>query len=263
MIAETVYRNIALRVFDDLDILVPPDRIGAARQALEALGYRTRATPRFEEVHHAFHDLQYFRELGAGEQCLELHWDLWPPARFRSDLSGLWARSRPSSVAGVAARVLSDEDVLLHLAIHRTAAPLRLRMVCDVAELVRDRGDRIDWEALVTRAELFGARTALHMILALAEDLLGSPVPADVRTRTRPGPVRSWILDRTCGVSALFRRAADDDLKQQPRLVYRIAEQDGAWRIVRSAFAAFVRKPAKWRYQQRTAALGLEQDRRP
>jgi len=263
MIAETVYRDVALRVFDDLDILVPPGRADAARDALLGLGYRTRATPRFEEVDHRFHDLQYFRQVAGGELCLELHWDLWSPARFGSDVSGLWARSRTASVAGVAARVLGDEDVVLHLAIHRTSAPLRLRMVCDVAELVRDRGDDLDWDILVSRGELLGARTALHVVLALAANLLGAPVPSGVLGRTRPGAVKRWILDRTCGIPALFRRVADDDLKQQPHLVYRIAEQDGVARIVRSAFAALVRKPAKWRYQQRVSSFGLERHRDP
>jgi putative nucleotidyltransferase-like protein len=263
MVGESVYRNVTLRVFDDLDILVPPGQISAAREALRGLGYRTRATPRFEEVDHQFHDLQYFREVGGGEQCLELHWDLWPPARFPSDLPGLWARARPSFVAGVAVRVLSDEDILLHLAIHRTSAPLRLRMVCDVAELVRDRGDRLDWEVLVSRAACLGATTALHMILDLAADLLGAPVPADVIARTRPGLAKRWILDRTCGARALFRPVADDDLKQQPRLVYRIAELDGFARIARSAFIAVVRKPAKWRYQQRMSSFGFDRRRRP
>lgn len=261
MIAETVYRNPALRVFDDLDILVPSPRIEAARLVLQKLGYGTRAIPQFAEVTHHFHDLQYFRDVAGGELCLELHWDLWSPQRFRSDIDGLWNRSRTASVANVPVRILADEDVVLHLAIHRTTAPLRLRMVCDVAELVRDRGDRLDWEGLVGRAETLGARTALHVVLALAVDLLGAPVPDAVLQRTRPGAVKRWILDRTCGVHALFRPAADDDLKQQPHLVYRIAEQDGLAQITRSALAAIARKPAKWQYQQRTSALDPERTR--
>lgn len=261
MIAETVYRNPALRVFDDLDILVPSPRIDAARLVLRELGYGTRAIPEFAEVTHHFHDLQYFRDVAGGELCLELHWDLWSPQRFRSDIDGLWDRSRFATVANVPVRIFTDEDVVLHLAIHRTAAPLRLRMVCDVAELVRDRGEHLDWDGLVRRAEALGARTALHVILALAADLLGAPVPDAALKRTRPHAVKRWILDRTCGVRALFRPVADDDLKQQPHLVYRIAEQDGMVQIIRSALAAIARKPAKWQYQQRRSALDPERTR--
>jgi len=116
----------------------------------------------------------------------------------------------------------------------------------------------LDWDALLSRADLLRARTALHVILALAVELLGAPVPDLVVRHGRPGAAKRWILELTCGTRALFRRVADDDVKQQPHLAYRIAEQDGAAQMVRSASAALMRKPAKWRYGQGGAASGLD-----
>lgn len=250
-LVNTVYGTDGLRTFDDLDILVRRRDLDPSRAALEALGYRTRAVPLFEEVDHRFHDLQYFRPLSGRLECLELHWDLWDPRQFRSDIEGFWQRARPATIAGANRLVLSDADTLLHLAIHRTRAPLRLRFICDVAELIRARGQTIDWDALVSRAESVGARTAVHMVLDLAAQLLDADVPAETLRATSPGRVKRAMLERTCGATAMFQRVSDDDVRQQPHLVLRVLEQDGALTIARAGARAAVRKRSKWRYNRR------------
>jgi Uncharacterised nucleotidyltransferase len=250
-LVSTVYGSDGLRTFDDLDILVRRRDLDPSRAVLDALGYRTRAVPRFEEVDHRFHDLQYFRPLSGRLQCLELHWDLWDPRQFRSAIDGFWQRARPATIAGADRAVLSDADTLLHLAIHRTRSPLRLRFVCDVAELIRARGATIDWDGLVSRAESVGARTAVHMILDLAAQLLDADVPAEPLRATAPGRLKRAMLERTCGATAMFKPVADDDVRQQPHLVLRVLEQDGALTIARAGARAAVRKRSKWRYNRR------------
>jgi Uncharacterised nucleotidyltransferase len=250
-LVSTVYGTDGLRTFDDLDMLVRRRDLDPSRAALAALGYRTRAVPLFEEVDHRFHDLQYFRPLSGRLQCLELHWDLWDPRQFRSDIEGFWRRARPAAIAGADRLGLSDADTLLHLAIHRTRAPLRLRFICDVAELIRVRGATIDWDALVSRAESVGARTAIHMVLDLATQLLDADVPAETLRATSPGRVKRAMLERTCGATAMFQRVSDDDVRQQPHLVLRVLEQDGALTIARAGARAAVRKRSKWRYNRR------------
>lgn len=249
---ELVYGPDVPRTFDDLDVLVRRAELPRARKALAELGYYGRPVPRFEEVDHRFHDVQLFRPVAGGEQCLEVHWDLWPAARFDSMLDDLWRRSVTARVGGVETRVLSMEDTLLHLAIHRTSSALRLRFICDVAEIVRQRSQDLDWEQLAARAAGVQARVALHMVLMLARELLAAPVPDRILSRTRPGMLRRRLLERTCGTSALFRRVGHDDHRQQPRLAYRVLEQDRPARVARSIVAGALRKRAKLAYNRRT-----------
>jgi hypothetical protein len=249
-LAMMAYGHPALRTFDDLDILVRPDDVDASRPVLRSLGYATNEVPTFTEAHHAFHDLQWFGMLDGGRLCVELHWALWSPAFFAGDVADLWARSRLALLRDRSTPMLSVEDALLHLAIHRTSSPLRLRFVCDVAELVRRNLD-LDWEALLERAAAYRARTALFAALDLAARLLDAPVPPAVLQRLRIGAVKRIALERTCGITALFRPVAADEMKQQPRLLYRVLEQDGPMHIARSALAKLLRKPAKWRHGHR------------
>src|SRR5439155_221901 len=136
VLSHTLYRSLSLRPAADIDVLVRPQERPAARHALRTLGYGHRAQLLFAEAHHPYHDPQYFRATRRGEVCLELHHALWHPRFFARD-DGIFDRAVVVELDGAAVRTLSPEDTLLHLAIHRTRSPLRLRLVCDAAEPVR------------------------------------------------------------------------------------------------------------------------------
>ena len=234
VLSETIYGNLALRPAADLDVLVRPNDLPAARDTLHALGYTQRAEPLFSELHHPYHDPQYFRPAAGGEICLELHWALWAARFFNLGTDALWERSAVTRLCGTEMRLLSPEDTLLHLAIHRSRSALRLRFLCDVAELLRLHSATLDWDYLIGQARAAGARTALFFALALPAELLGAPLPAHVLPRLGVSRLKRRLLENTCGVAALFRPAVEDDLRQQPHLIYRILEQDGASQIARS-----------------------------
>ena len=161
----------------DLDVLVRPDDLPAGRKVLVGLGYRQRPEPTFTALVHEFHDPPWYVGDGPDQVRLELHWNLWADRFFRSDIDGLWSRSGPGSLLGRPARLLTLEDTLLHLAIHRSRSALRLRWNCDIAELVRRHGTEVDWAAVAERADRIGARTATWVVLSMAERFLGAATP--------------------------------------------------------------------------------------
>ena len=231
VLAEHLYGDIAARPCADLDVLVRPGDLEPAREALRAIGFQQRAAPGYKALVHQFHDPAWGRGSGADHVRLELHWALWADSERRLGTAGLWDRSMPSTLAGRPIRMLSPEDMLLHLAIHRTRSALRLRWVVDVAELVREHGDTLDWSAYLDRAGRAGARTASWMILGLARDLLDSQVPDHVMSHLSVGWPKRALLERTCGTTALFRPAGDGAVAQQPHLALRSLEEDGIGRI--------------------------------
>jgi hypothetical protein len=234
VLGQTIYGNLALRPAADLDILVRPPDLPAARAVLRELGYAHRAEPLFSELHHPYHDPQYFRPAASGDICLELHWALWAARFFHLGTDALWQRAVPAQLHGAEARLLSPEDTLLHLAIHRSRSALRLRFLCDIAELLQLHGATLDWDYVIQQARAAGAATALFFALALPSELLGAPLPPAVLPRLGVGRLKRRLLDNTCGKGALFRSTAEGDLRQQPHLIYRVLEQDGAGQIVRA-----------------------------
>ncbi len=251
VLAETIYGGLALRSLGDLDVLVRPADLPAARAVLTDLHFGQPADPGFENAYHPFHDPPYYRPAGGGEVCLELHWGLWPTRFFHMDTDILWQRSLPTRLHGSEVRILSPEDTLLHLAIHRSRSALRLRFVCDIAELLHRHAQTLDWDYVLAQAKAAGARTSLFYALSLAGELSGAPVPPATLSQLHVSPLKQRLLEHTCGVTALFRSAATDDLSQQPALILRLLEQDGLSRITWNLGANLVHKMHKYWYNFR------------
>jgi hypothetical protein len=253
VLAETLYGGLGMRSLGDLDVLVRPADLPAARAALAHLQFAQEDEPGFENAHHPFHDAPYYRPATGGSVCLELHWGLWASRFFRLGIDALWQRSATAQIHGAALPILSPEDTLLHLAIHRSRSPLRLRFVCDIANLLHHHNNVIDWEYTLVQARAAGARTALYVALALARELLDAPVPAGVLPRLHVSAPKRRLLEYTCGATALFRPAAPGDLKQQPSLLLRVLEQDGLAHIGLNVGVSLLRKGQKHLYRARRA----------
>ena len=252
VLTEMLYGNLALRPAGDIDVLVRTEDLPAARDALRTLGFAQAAVPAYEERHHPFHDPPYYKAGQFRQTALELHHGLAAPRQFRMDAASLWERSVTTDLFGRRMRVLGSEDTLLHLAVHRARAPLRLRWVVDIAELMRRSGQDLDVGFLLLQARAIGARTTLSMTLELSDRLLDAPAPAALADGLAIGRTKHWLLERTCGVRAMFAATGLADDRQQPHLTYRIFEEDGVRRIGRSLFDTLVRKGDMWRDRRQT-----------
>lgn len=244
VVAEQLYGDLAVRGAADLDVLVHPADLPAGRGVLVDLGYWQRPEPTFTALVHEFHDPPWYVGNGPDQVRLELHWDLWADRFFRSDIEGLWSRAGTGSLLDRPVRLLTLEDTLLHLAIHRSRSALRLRWNCDIAELVRRRGHEVDWAAVAERADRIGARTATWIVLSMAERFLGAATPPGTLDRFRIPAAKRELLERTCGGGATFRAAPPGDTDQTPHLTLRVFEQDGRGQIAR-ALGSSVRRSTR------------------
>jgi len=241
VLAEQLYGDLGARPCADLDVLVHPADLPAARDVLRGLGFSQRVRPGYKALVHQFHDPAWGRGTGHDHVRLELHWALWADSDRRLGTDGLWERSIATTLLEHPVRSLSPEDTLLHLAIHRTRSALRLRWVSDVAELLRRHGETMDWSAYLERATQAGGRTASWVVLSLARDLLDAPLDDAVLLEIRVGWAKRMVLERTCGRTALFRAVLDGDVKQQPHLSLRAFEEDGADRVGRALAGSALR----------------------
>ena len=119
------------------------------------------------------------------------------------DVEGLWNRARPATLAKAPTLALAPKDLLLHLCLHtvvhayeiRTEYEMRLRMLCDIGEVVLRFGAELDWHGLGARARQWGAARAVYVILRLARELLSVAVPADWLASFRPEDFSERYLD--------------------------------------------------------------------
>jgi hypothetical protein len=208
VLASTVYGNVALRTYSDLDIVVRPRDVDRALALLLDDAYRLVHSDdeRARDEHHRFH-----HELRRRDERVkvELHWSFAPPSwRFMRDLEPVWARLEAwDAGGGELVQGLCPEDLLTVLCAHGARHWwLRLLWVADIAELVRARSD-MDWDAALGRARHDGVRRLTLSGLALAADVLDAPVPDVVRAAIRADPVVGSVVARLREVVLALRPA--------------------------------------------------------
>lgn len=178
VLAESVYGDVALRSFGDLDFLIAPGDFRRARAALAEIGYRpskTRTPAEDQFWLRKGYECSFDGE--SGKYLVELQWRLLPPM-YAIDLPAeeLLDRSRRVPFCGTFILTLSPEDSLLVLCLH-AAKHLwtRLIWVCDIAETMR--AQTLDYAVVGERARSLGVSRILGASMWLAHRLLGSTVP--------------------------------------------------------------------------------------
>lgn len=183
-LALVAYKDIALRQFHDVDLLLRREDVLKAKALLVARSYRPDyKLTRAQEAAHLKSDCEYnFKE----SIYVELQWEIAPRNySLRINDESLWHRLERVEIEGTSLPALSAEDLLLILCAHGTKhAWTRLSWICDVAELMSTR-ESLDWSYLIERAVRLGCERMLLLGLFLANDLLGAALPNAVLEKIR------------------------------------------------------------------------------
>lgn len=214
VLAAAVYRNPALRMSSDLDILVGRGEIGRAAELLAGQGYReTRKHGALFEA--GARPFRHARELASadGRRTVDLHWKLSQSYfAFGLGLAQLGGRLGTTTVAGTQIATLSAEDALIFLCVHGARHSWTcLAWICDIGELLHTQ-TRLRWAEVLRLADALHCRRMLLLGLRLARDLLGAPLPPEI--------ARAVAADQPAGELAalatawLFGEDAPSELEQ-------------------------------------------------
>ncbi len=229
-LAAAVYGAIGMREMDDMDILVPRDRLQAAADALADIGYGSQEPLDVEFWARKQHHLPRLRN--ASHTVVEVHWNVtWPgDAQALSDPQGLWARAQPLTIAGCEVLGLAPEDLLLHLCIHASFQHMfytGLRPVCDLDATIRCYQAEMDWRLVCQLARQRKWQTGVRLMLHLTQRCLHTPIPDLVWQELQPARDEAalaaayrmlWTIDSD--ISALPRNLAT--LWNRPNLLLRM-----------------------------------------
>jgi Uncharacterised nucleotidyltransferase len=198
------------RIFSDIDILVPKEKIEQVEQVM--------IRNEWESAHHDEYDQHYYRawmhELPPMRHLLrrtviDIHHSILPEtARLHPDPKKLLREIQP--LPGFEnIYTLSNVDMVLHSAthlFHEGELEHGLRDLVDLDALLRHFGtDNAFWERLVERAVELDLIRPLYYALRYTQQMLQTPAPPftvkAAATLGRPPAVLSWLMD------ALFERA--------------------------------------------------------
>ncbi len=187
VLAESLYGNVALRQFTDLDLLVRARDLSAVRSALIELGYKPGLElPRGAERAYLKSGYEYTFDGARGRNLVEIKWQILP--RFYSvdfNVDDFFARAVTVIVAGQELRTLCEQDLMLVLCAHVAKhAWTQLSWLCDIVQLAQSRS--LDWEALRIEAERLGIARIVAVSFLLAQKLLGNAPPAQLNLKGDP-----------------------------------------------------------------------------
>lgn len=174
------------RLIDDIDLLVPRERLDEIESALELAGWHAANLPEYDQ--------RYYRRWSQDAPPLQpmrhatvinVHHDIVPDtARFCPDAARL--RRSATEVPGFPGMaVLSTEDRILHAAtllFHDDGLPHGLRDLSDLDLLLRQAATEANfWSQLLARAEKMKLGRPLLYALRYARYFFGTPVPDEIR----------------------------------------------------------------------------------
>ncbi len=198
VLAASVYGDLALRQFGDLDILVPAPDVLRMKTLLLAHGYRMMwpiAAAQERLFLKTNHEYSFIHRDGVS--CVDLHWSLSHEA-FPTPLDPqrLWEGLVPVMLGGREVLTFTPEDTLLLLCMHGAKHCWdKVQLIGDVARLLTVSG-QLDWERVLRQAQTAVSVRPLYLGLRLAHDLLGCPLPEDVWHRVQADPVVPRMVTR-------------------------------------------------------------------
>lgn len=190
-LAEHLYGDITGRPMGDLDLLVHKEDLPRVAEILRGLGFGQMDHRKgFAE---AFSYTLVFLKNRHGWVIVEPHWTIaYPPFVERVDMQGVWGRAVRGRVAGVDTRLLSREDLLLHLCLHLAHpdgnAPLLWFYELD--RLVRQDLEAFDWSQFCSIAREAQLGFFLSEILRAVKAYFDTPLPGQVLDQLSREPPR-------------------------------------------------------------------------
>jgi len=187
VLAQSLYRDLGLRSFSDLDFLVSPEDFDRAKQTLAEIGYRPSGEldPAVESpaIERLWLRTGYERSFDSadGKNLVELQWALLPHF-YAVDLrvEDLMARAGKTVVGEGEVPCLSPEDSLLVLCLH-AAKHLWTRLIwlSDIAETVRSYSgiQAIDYSRVFSRARSLGIARILGVSFWLVKNVVRAEIP--------------------------------------------------------------------------------------
>jgi hypothetical protein len=201
-LAALIYPEPSHRPMSDFDLLIPIDQMEFAVDALKDIGYVAEHSKPVALWREGSRDLRMQKQ---GCFTVELHWGIADPRDAVSiDLDGLWRRALTVEIFGKTARVLSPEDLLLHICFHAGVShqldEKGLRPFFDVQAIAGRLGEAIDWDLVVARAREWRTERATFLMLELASEQGLKSIPASTVEKLRPKVVPDAVLEAARGL---------------------------------------------------------------
>ena len=190
------YPNIALRHFNDIDILIAEKDKNTAKTLLCSIKYQPFKDTLWEQHFiHCDHQI-----------VIDLHSSVIPSfiSKYLS-FEYLWTCTRSISISGKQVSVLPLEELLqiLCILIGKDIYQRKLCLVqlCDLSQIIITH-PQIDWRSVIKQSQVIGCERIVLLALVLMNQLIGTQLPPAISDRLQYHPFPPQLVEES--ISRLF-----------------------------------------------------------
>ncbi len=170
---KTVYGDIGLRTFGDLDLLVKEDDLPYAKKVMSYLEYVSSPSKMSEEWRKKkhFHLPSYIKP--DKSIVVEIHWHITGDS-FLINIDEWWEMAKVIRIDNCQALIPSPEDMLIHLCLHlfnHGYNEITLRGICDIFETLRYYRKEINWQRFQDKVDKYKISKPVYTILFFIKKL--------------------------------------------------------------------------------------------
>jgi Uncharacterised nucleotidyltransferase len=232
-LAASVYGNVTLRQFNDLDILVRQEDFWQAKAALVALGYQSSFSEASEiltfnrylqiPLLHSTPESTMFNQRfqpsllhSNPERCIDLHWGIPPKRIWKSDrFKQLWENLHLIDLMGQSIKTFSPEATLVIECINVAKEPWKrsFKQICDVGQIIQAYPD-LNWQSALELSSQLRCQRLFLIGLSVTHKLLYVPLPQfmlDIIVKSQPTDERLFENDPL--QQGLYLRPPSDELQ--------------------------------------------------
>ncbi len=233
-LAEAAWGDMTMRPMSDADLWIPAASMQPALEKLYDIGYQptTKTSSIPLERQRIVTGVIELARPGWQYGMLDIHWrplhGWWMRHCANIDFDGMWQRRVPIAVNGKPTSRLSNEDQLLHLAIHASVnahfgSHAGIRGLLDIVFCVQ--AWPVDWDVVVARAKAYRLKTAVWFVLDLARQMLAWDEVAAVLPRLAPSQTRQNYLRRLVNPESILAGHDISPTKWRFALIFGLADR--------------------------------------
>lgn len=202
VLAASLYKNIGLREFGDLDILVHKKDFFQAKNLLETQGYQPRRRRQQHYYKARFYvDFQNELEFVHPEHkiVVDLHCHI-SPLRFSGypPINHLWNSTEEFSLLGQPVLKLKVEEQLILLCLHGSKENWeKFSRICDLGALLQSQKE-INWSEVMINSQKWGSQRLVYLGLFLVNRLLDIEIPDIINKAMQKDLVAQNIANKLC-----------------------------------------------------------------
>ena len=186
-LSEYLYKDIALRQFSDIDLLVRKEDAHSCLELLSEMGYVESDSGETDFVKSQVEIIHYPPMVKDGVS-IEIHIKLHAIAEtYHLPTATMWQNAVPTIINNTPVKVLAPYDLLIHLCVHLDKhfriGHVQFTCFMDITNYLREFALSINWIMFAEVCIQYNAEAAVYKHLLLINKYMNAPVPADVLVR--------------------------------------------------------------------------------